>query len=119
VVDSASGFSLADQTLAFILALTRQVVPYHQEVSSGRWGLVLPLSSMHALARLAVGVIGFGRIGRHHAGQRSSPQHRQWRYGAASLGSATGPADALTFPAQEAKRIADDDQVGEAHGQSA
>jgi len=55
---------VADQALAFILALTRQVVPYHRHVSSGRWGLALPLSSMFALRQLVVGVVGFGRIGR-------------------------------------------------------
>jgi D-3-phosphoglycerate dehydrogenase len=55
---------VADQTLAFMLALTRQVVPYHRHVSSGRWGLALPLNSMSALRQLVVGVVGFGRIGR-------------------------------------------------------
>ena len=53
---------VADQTLAFILTLTRQVVSYHQQVSQGQWGL--GPQSMHALAGLTVGVVGFGRIGR-------------------------------------------------------
>jgi D-3-phosphoglycerate dehydrogenase len=55
---------VADQTLAFILALTRQVVPYHAHVASGKWGLVRPVDSMHALSQLTVGVVGLGRIGR-------------------------------------------------------
>jgi len=55
---------VADQTMAFILALTRQVVPYHAHVSAGKWGLVRPVESMHALRQLTVGVAGFGRIGR-------------------------------------------------------
>jgi len=55
---------VADQTLAFILALTRQVVPYHSHVVNGKWGLVRPIDSMHALRQLTVGVVGFGRIGR-------------------------------------------------------
>ena len=55
---------VADQTLAFILGLTRQVVSHTNHVQSGRWGLAVPLSEMRTLRQLAVGVIGFGRIGR-------------------------------------------------------
>ena len=55
---------VADHTLAFILALTRQVVTHTEHLRSGKWGLVGPLANMKALAQLTVGVIGFGRIGR-------------------------------------------------------
>jgi D-3-phosphoglycerate dehydrogenase len=55
---------VADQTLAFLLALTRQVVPNTLAVRAGRWGLATPLASMAALRHLTVGVVGFGRIGR-------------------------------------------------------
>ena len=55
---------VADQTLAFILALTRQVVPNHRVIAEGGWGLATPLSGMRALRDLTVGVVGHGRIGR-------------------------------------------------------
>jgi D-3-phosphoglycerate dehydrogenase len=55
---------VADHTLAFILALTRQVVPNALHVRDGRWGLATPLGAMSALKHLTVGIVGFGRIGR-------------------------------------------------------
>jgi len=55
---------VADQTLAFILASTRQVVPNTLYVRAGKWGLPVPLASMQALKNLTVGLVGFGRIGR-------------------------------------------------------
>src|SRR6476660_400302 len=55
---------VADHTLAFILGLTRQVVSHTTHVQRGKWGLAVPLTEMRALRQLAVGVIGFGRIGR-------------------------------------------------------
>jgi len=55
---------VADHTLAFILALTRQVAPHSTAVHAGRWGLLCPPAGMGALARMTVGVVGFGRIGR-------------------------------------------------------
>ena len=55
---------VADQTLAFILAMTRQVVPNTLHLRAGNWGLATPLAAMQALKNLTVGVIGFGRIGR-------------------------------------------------------
>jgi hypothetical protein len=54
---------VADQTLAFLLALTRGVVPHAEHVRAGRWGLAVPMTAMQALADLTVGVVGFGRIG--------------------------------------------------------
>lgn len=55
---------VADHTLAFILAGTRQIVPNALHLRAGQWGLATPLSSLQSLKNLAVGVIGFGRIGR-------------------------------------------------------
>jgi D-3-phosphoglycerate dehydrogenase len=55
---------VADQTLAFILASTRQVVAHANHLRAGHWGLATPLPSMKALRDLTVGVVGFGRIGR-------------------------------------------------------
>lgn len=55
---------VADQTLAFILATTRQVVTHTNHLRAGLWGLATPLSGMKALRDLTVGVVGFGRIGR-------------------------------------------------------
>ncbi|MHB1424337.1 MAG: C-terminal binding protein [Gemmataceae bacterium] len=55
---------VADHTLAFILALTRQVVPNCLHVRGGQWGLAVPLAEMKTLRELTVGVVGFGRIGR-------------------------------------------------------
>jgi D-3-phosphoglycerate dehydrogenase len=55
---------VADHTLAFILALTRQVVANTAAVRAGRWRLAVPLPEMLALRDMTVGVVGFGRIGR-------------------------------------------------------
>jgi D-3-phosphoglycerate dehydrogenase len=55
---------VADQTLAFILATTRQVVAHTNHLRAGKWGLATPLAGMKALRDLTVGVVGFGRIGR-------------------------------------------------------
>jgi len=55
---------VADHTLAFILATTRQVVPHTNHLRAGQWGLVGPLAGLKALRDLTVGVVGFGRIGR-------------------------------------------------------
>jgi len=58
---------VADHTLAFILATTRQVVTNSVRVRAGTWGLATPLGEMQALRDLTVGVVGFGRIGREVA----------------------------------------------------
>lgn len=55
---------VADHTLAFILATTRQVVPHTVQLRAGKWGLAVPVAGMKALRDLTVGVVGFGRIGR-------------------------------------------------------
>jgi D-3-phosphoglycerate dehydrogenase len=55
---------VADHTLAFILATTRQLVPNTLHLHAGNWGLPVPLTSMQTLKNLTVGVMGFGRIGR-------------------------------------------------------
>jgi len=58
---------VADHTLAFILATTRQVVTNSNLVHSGKWGLATSLEQMRAMRDLTVGVVGFGRIGREVA----------------------------------------------------
>ena len=55
---------VADHTLAFILAMTRQVEPNARLVRQGGWGLATPVGAMSALKQLTVGIVGFGRIGR-------------------------------------------------------
>lgn len=55
---------VADHTLAFILAITRQVVPNALDLRSGKWGLATPLTAMASLKHLTIGIVGFGRIGR-------------------------------------------------------
>jgi D-3-phosphoglycerate dehydrogenase len=55
---------VADHTLAFILAMSRQVVPNAVHVREGRWGLATLLTAMSSLKHLTIGIVGFGRIGR-------------------------------------------------------
>ncbi len=55
---------VADHTLAFILAMTRQVVPNALDIREGKWGLATPLAAMSSLKHLTIGIVGFGRIGR-------------------------------------------------------
>jgi D-3-phosphoglycerate dehydrogenase len=55
---------VADQTLAFLLATTRQVVTNCLRNREGQWGLPVPLDQMRALRDMTVGIVGFGRIGR-------------------------------------------------------
>ena len=55
---------VADHTLAFILATTRQVVPHCVKLREGGWGLATPLDQLRAMRDLTIGVVGFGRIGR-------------------------------------------------------
>ncbi len=55
---------VADHTLAFILATTRQVVANSVLLREGKWGLATSLDQMKAMRDLTVGVVGFGRIGR-------------------------------------------------------
>lgn len=55
---------VADHTLAFILATTRQVVTNATHIRNGNWGLATGLETMHKLRDLTVGVVGLGRIGR-------------------------------------------------------
>lgn len=55
---------VAEHTLAFILAATRQVEANAQHVRNGFWGLAVPLAAMRCLRSMTVGVVGFGKIGR-------------------------------------------------------
>ncbi len=58
---------VADHTLAFILATTRQVVPNALHLRAGKWGLATTLADMRTLRDQTVGIVGFGRIGREVA----------------------------------------------------
>jgi D-3-phosphoglycerate dehydrogenase len=58
---------VADHTLAFILGVTRQVVPNTLHVREGKWGLATPLDQLRTLRDQTVGLVGFGRIGREVA----------------------------------------------------
>ncbi len=55
---------VADHTLAFILAASRNVVGNCVGIRGGSWSLAVPLTRMYALCDLTIGVVGFGRIGR-------------------------------------------------------
>src|SRR3954471_21270438 len=55
---------VADQALALILALTRQVLPNHNLMRGGGWGLGVREHQMRTLRDMSTGVVGFGRIGR-------------------------------------------------------
>ncbi len=58
---------VADHTLAFLLATTRQVVTNCLHIRDGKWGLATPLDQMRCLRDMTVGIVGFGRIGREVA----------------------------------------------------
>jgi len=55
---------VADHTLAFILAATRQLLANGLHIRTGNWGLATGVDDMKTLRDLTVGCIGFGRIGR-------------------------------------------------------
>ena len=55
---------VADHTLAFVLALTRQVVPNALVIRDGGWAMGTPLAMMRTLRDMTVGIVAFGRIGR-------------------------------------------------------
>lgn len=55
---------VADHTLAFMLALTRQVASHSVLVHGGEWKLAAPPAAFRTLAGITCGVVGFGRIGR-------------------------------------------------------
>ena len=63
---------VADHTLAFILATTRQVVPNTLLIRDGKWGLATGLDQMRTLRDQTVGIVGFGRIGREVAARLES-----------------------------------------------
>lgn len=54
---------VADHTLAFILGITRQIVPNTLHVRDGEWSLVPALNQLRTLRDQTVGLVGFGRIG--------------------------------------------------------
>ena len=68
---------VADHTLAFILATTRQVLQNCLHVRDGKWGLATPLSELRTLRDQTVGIVGFGRIGREVAVRLASFKSRR------------------------------------------
>ena len=55
---------VADHTLSFILAITRQVVSNALPIRNGEWKAGVPGTMMRCLRDMTVGVVAFGRIGR-------------------------------------------------------
>jgi D-3-phosphoglycerate dehydrogenase len=55
---------VADHTLAFILAITRQVVSNALPIRNGEWKAGVPATMMRCLRNMTVGAVAFGRIGR-------------------------------------------------------
>jgi D-3-phosphoglycerate dehydrogenase len=68
---------VADHTLAFLLAATRQVVANCMHVRRGGWSLAVPLAQMRTLRDLTVGIVGFGRMGRAVAARLAPFQCRR------------------------------------------
>jgi D-3-phosphoglycerate dehydrogenase len=68
---------VADHTLAFILATTRQVLPNCLRIREGSWGAATPLEQLRTLRDQAVGIVGFGRIGRAVAARLAAFQCRR------------------------------------------
>jgi D-3-phosphoglycerate dehydrogenase len=68
---------VADHTLAFILGITRQVVPNTLHIRDGKWGLATPLDQLRTLRDQTVGIVGFGRIGREVAARLAPFKCRQ------------------------------------------
>lgn len=58
---------VADHTLAFILAATRDVRANNQLIADGNWGLANGVATMVALSDITVGIVGLGRIGQEVA----------------------------------------------------
>jgi D-3-phosphoglycerate dehydrogenase len=91
---------VADHTLAFILAATRNVVPNCLGVRRGEWKLAVPIEAMRSLRELTVGIVGFGRIGRAVA-QRLLP------FGCRLLGHDPGVPNIEVTAAGVAPRLLD------------
>ncbi len=68
---------VADHTLAFMLATTRQVLQNCLHVREGKWGLATPLGELRTMRDQTVGIIGFGRIGREVAARLASFKSRR------------------------------------------
>src|SRR5205085_3492347 len=68
---------VADHTLGLILALTRQVIAIADHVRAGNWKLPGSLTQMRVLREMAVGVVGFGRMGREVAARQKAFRRRR------------------------------------------
>lgn len=54
---------VSDHAVALVMALQRKLYQHHRNVSQGKWNYQL-VGPVHRLRLLALGLIGFGRIGR-------------------------------------------------------
>ncbi len=68
---------VADHTLAFILATTRQVMQNCLLIRDNKWGLGTTLDQMRTMRDQAVGIVGFGRIGREVAARIGALKSRR------------------------------------------
>lgn len=87
---------VADHTLAFILGVTRQVVPNTLYIRDGKWGLATPLDQLRTLRDQTVGIVGFGRIGREVAARLAPFKSRRLVF------DAFVPADTIRYAGCEA-----------------
>jgi D-3-phosphoglycerate dehydrogenase len=62
---------VADHTMALLLALARQIVPGHELVRTGRWG-VQALGTVRRIRGRTLGLVGLGRTGRAVASRAKS-----------------------------------------------
>ena len=66
IVGAVSAVSVAEQVMAMLMALVRQILPYDAAVRSGNWGIRDSLA-VGELANRRLMLLGFGRIGREVA----------------------------------------------------
>jgi D-3-phosphoglycerate dehydrogenase len=100
---------VADHTLAFILAVTRNVVANCNGVRGGKWGLAVPLAQMKNLRDLTVGIVGFGRIGREVAARLAPFKCRRLVHD--PVVPAVAIRDAGCEPAELARLLAEADVI--------
>jgi D-3-phosphoglycerate dehydrogenase len=71
-----SAFSVAEHTLALMLAAARKIPAHENELRAGRWTR-LPMVQLHGKR---VGIIGFGNIGRQFAGLAKGIGMKVWAW---------------------------------------
>jgi D-3-phosphoglycerate dehydrogenase / 2-oxoglutarate reductase len=63
IVGSANATTVAEHTLCFILALTKQAIAYDRAIRAGNWRFRESLLAMDLLGKTLL-LVGFGRVGR-------------------------------------------------------